>query len=68
VVGLHGPEDLSFGAAAGLIGAALERPVRHVCVGPEQAREAMIARGVAPYYAALVVELYIVDREERFGK
>jgi uncharacterized protein YbjT (DUF2867 family) len=58
VQGLHGPADLSFDEAAMAIGRGLGRPVVHVRVPEEQARQAMSAAGLSEYVADMVLELY----------
>ncbi|HET9235455.1 MAG TPA: NAD(P)H-binding protein [Candidatus Eisenbacteria bacterium] len=58
VRGIHGPADLSFGAAASTVGQAIGRPVRHVEVTPEDARKAFLGMGTSPDVAAKYVEMY----------
>ncbi len=58
VQGLHGPADVSFDEAAIAIGRGLDRPVVHVRVPEEQARQALRAGGLSEYVAEMVLELY----------
>jgi uncharacterized protein YbjT (DUF2867 family) len=58
VRGLHGPADLSFDEAAGAIGRGLDRPVVHVRVPEEQARQAMRAGGLSEHVTDMLLELY----------
>jgi uncharacterized protein YbjT (DUF2867 family) len=58
VKGLHGPADLSFDEAAAAIGLGIERPVVHVQVPEEQARQAMRSIGLSEHVTELVLELY----------
>ena len=58
VWGVHGPKDLSFDEAAGTLSEVLGRPVRHVTVTPDQAREAFLGMGASPDVAAKYVEMY----------
>lgn len=61
----HGPADLSFDEAAAEIAAGLLRPVTHLRVSREQARDAMVGKGVRPGFADLVLDLYeAVERGE----
>jgi Predicted nucleoside-diphosphate-sugar epimerases len=45
--GIHGPKNLTFDEAADEIGAALGRPVRHVRISPEEAREVFLGMGAS---------------------
>jgi len=56
--GLHGPADLTGDEAAAILGETLGRPVRHVQVSPEQAREALLGMGAGPAFADAYVEMY----------
>lgn len=58
VKGVHGPADLSFNEAAAILGDAIGRPVRHVQVSPEDARQAFLAMGASPDVAANYLEMY----------
>ena len=58
VHGLHGPADLSFDEAAAAIGQGLERPVAHVQVHEDQARQAMRAAGLSEHVTELFLELH----------
>ena len=55
---LHGPRDVSFDEAAGIIGNALKRPVRHIRTSPGEHRKAMTALGASDDVAARMVEMY----------
>lgn len=57
-VGLHGPADLSYDEAASAIGEGLSRPVRHVQVTPDQARESMVGMGIHPEVVKTYLEMY----------
>jgi hypothetical protein len=50
---------------ARLIGEALGRPVRHVEVLPEQARDAMVKQGMPAFAAELLADMYLGFREGR---
>jgi len=58
VLGVHGPKDMSFDEAAGILGDVLGRPVRHVTVTFDQARDAFLGMGASPDVAAKYVEMY----------
>lgn len=51
---LTGPEALSYGAAAGIISAALGRTVRHVSLDPADLAARFVAQGLARDYADLL--------------
>jgi len=57
-VGLHGPADLSYNEAAAAIGEGLGRPVRHVQVTPDQARESLEKMGIHPNVVTSYLEMY----------
>jgi uncharacterized protein YbjT (DUF2867 family) len=57
VQGLHGPADLSFDEAAAAIGRGLGRPVVHVRVPEEQARQAMRSGGLSEHVTEMILEL-----------
>lgn len=65
IAGVHGPEDLDHSTAARVIGEAIGRPVRHVEVTPEAARQGMIAQGLPPFVANLLADMYQGFREGR---
>jgi uncharacterized protein YbjT (DUF2867 family) len=58
VLGLHGPEDLSFAQVAAILGEALGRPVAFVQVTGEQAKQGMLGAGLPAYIADAFVEMY----------
>lgn len=58
VIGLHGPRDLSFNEAAGILGDILEKPVNHVKITREQAFEAITGMGATPGLAKTYLEMY----------
>lgn len=58
VRGLHGPDDLSFDAAAAAISEGVGRKVVHVKVDDGAARKAMIDVGMSDNAADLMLELY----------
>jgi uncharacterized protein YbjT (DUF2867 family) len=66
VLGIHGPKDMSFDEAAGILGDVLGRPVRHVTVTPDQTREAFLSMGASPDVAAKYVEMYRAIDEGTF--
>ena len=55
---LLGPCDLSLDEAAGLIGAAVGRPINHVQVTPDQAHGSFLAVGVGPDLTRLYLEMF----------
>lgn len=58
VVGLRGPDQLTWGGAAETLGQALGRPVQHVQVTAEQAYDAMTGMGVGESTTRAFLELY----------
>jgi uncharacterized protein YbjT (DUF2867 family) len=62
---LTGPEALTMAEVAEKLSAATGRPIRYVNVAPEDARQAQLARGVPPYLADGLAELFA---ERRKGK
>ena len=58
VQGLHGPTDLSFDEAAEAIGRGLNRPMFHVRVPEEQARQAMRAAGLNEHLTEAFLEVF----------
>jgi uncharacterized protein YbjT (DUF2867 family) len=58
VMGLHGPRDLSFDEAAQILSEELSKPVNHVTVPPEAAKEGMMAMGMTAGSADTMLELY----------
>lgn len=67
LTGVHGPEDLSYARAACIIGASVRRPVRHVEISLEQARQALTARGMPEFAAKLVSEMHLGFIEGRLA-
>ncbi len=57
IQGLHGPADVRFDEAAAILSEALERPIRHITITPEQAREAFLGLGASPAFADAYVEM-----------
>jgi uncharacterized protein YbjT (DUF2867 family) len=62
---LTGPEALTMAEVAEKLSAATGKTIRYVNVPPEEARRAQLARGVAPYLADALAELFA---ERRKGK
>jgi uncharacterized protein YbjT (DUF2867 family) len=58
IVPLHGPRDIDFDTAAKTIGEALGSPVRHVQIGPDQARASFMAIGASEDVASRLVQMY----------
>jgi uncharacterized protein YbjT (DUF2867 family) len=57
---LLGPRDYTLDEATRILGAAIGKPdLRYVRVSEEQARQAMIAQGLPPHMADMVVETYL---------
>ena len=56
--GLHGPRTLTFGEAAAEISAALGRPVRHVTIDADQARDVFLSLGASPDFAQRYLEMF----------
>ena len=57
-LGVHGPADLTGDEAAAILSEALGRPIRHVQVSAEQAREAIMGLGASSAFADAYVEMY----------
>jgi uncharacterized protein YbjT (DUF2867 family) len=57
-LGVHGPRDLGFREAAGILARVLERPVEYVQVSLDQARAGMVQAGLPEYAAEQYVEMY----------
>jgi uncharacterized protein YbjT (DUF2867 family) len=62
---LTGPEALTMAEVAEKLSAATGKTIRYVNVAPEDARQAQLARGVPPYLADALAELFA---ERRKGK
>lgn len=58
ILGLHGPEDLTYAEVAALIAEAWGRPVTYVQVGVEDARRGMLGAGLPAHAADIFCELY----------
>ncbi len=58
VIGLHGPADVSYSEAAGIIGTVLGRPVRYVQIDDAAMVGAMTSSGMPEHMARLVSGLY----------
>ena len=58
VIGLHGPRDVSYNEAAGILGQVLNRPVNHVRISNDQAIESLTGMGATPSLAKTYVEMY----------
>jgi uncharacterized protein YbjT (DUF2867 family) len=58
ILGLHGPEDLSYEQTAQMLGEVLGRAVRFVQVTGEQAKQAMLGTGLPAYVADAYIEMY----------
>ncbi|WP_368661755.1 hypothetical protein [Streptomyces sp. NA02950] len=59
---MSGPEALSFGQAAALIGEALNRPVRFLDITPEEFVGGAISSGLPDEHAGLLAGLFEVIR------
>lgn len=62
---LTGPEALTMAEVAERLSAVLGKSIRYVNVAPEEARQANLSRGMPPYLADALVELFA---ERRRGK
>lgn len=58
ILGLHGPEDLTYNQVAALISEVWGRPVEFVQVGVEDARQAMLGFGLPDFAADIFCEMY----------
>lgn len=58
ILGVHGPEDLSFAQATAIVSEALGRPVKYVQVTLEDARKGMLGVGIPPWLADIFTEMY----------
>lgn len=58
VLGVHGPEDVTYREAAALLGEAWGRPVEYVQVRVEDARQGMIGAGFPAFAADMFCEMY----------
>jgi uncharacterized protein YbjT (DUF2867 family) len=57
-VGVHGPANLSYGQVESILTEALGRPVRHVQVTLDDARNAMLGMGMPTWMVDLYLEMY----------
>jgi uncharacterized protein YbjT (DUF2867 family) len=64
-VPLTGPEALTMAEVAERLSAATGRPIRYVDVSPEEATRANLARGMPPYTAEALEELFAERRKGR---
>jgi uncharacterized protein YbjT (DUF2867 family) len=62
---ITGPERLTYAQIAEKIGAAIGRPVRHVEVPPEAARDGMLGAGVPEWIVGGLLELYAYHLDGR---
>ncbi len=58
ILGLHGPEDLTYGEVAALLSDAWGRPVEYVQVRVEDARQGMLGAGFPGFAADIFCEMY----------
>ncbi|MCU0611954.1 MAG: NmrA family NAD(P)-binding protein [Candidatus Eisenbacteria bacterium] len=58
VMTVFGPQELSFDEMASTVSSLIGRPVKHVPVTPEQARESLVKMGIGEDMARQYVELY----------
>lgn len=68
IKGVHGAEDIDYATAAEIVGKALGRPVRHVEVSIDAARQAMLEAGVPEHVVELLAELYAGIRDGRVAR
>jgi uncharacterized protein YbjT (DUF2867 family) len=57
-VTLYGPEELGFATVATILTEVLGKPVSFVQVTPDQARQAMLGKGLTPDMVSQYVEMY----------
>jgi uncharacterized protein YbjT (DUF2867 family) len=57
-VTLYGPAELGYGDVAAILTEVLGKPVAHVQVTPDQARQAMLGMGLTADMVALYLEMY----------
>jgi uncharacterized protein YbjT (DUF2867 family) len=67
IYSLTGPEALTMSEVAEKLSSAIGRPVRYVNVRPEEHRAANLGRGMPPYLADGLVELYAERRNGKEG-
>ena len=67
IYSLTGPEALTMSEVAEKLSSAIGRPVRYVNVRPEEHRAANLSRGMPPYLADGLVELYAERRNGKEG-
>ena len=67
IYSLTGPEALTMSEVAEKIGDAIGRPVRYINVLPEEHRSANLTRGMPPYLADALVELFAERRNGKEG-
>lgn len=59
---ITGPDALTYGHVAELIGNVLGKSIRYVAVSPEVARESMLSSGMDPWLANAFLELFSIYR------
>ena len=64
-LGVHGPRDVTFREAAGILARALERPVEFVQVSLDQARAGMLQAGLPEFAVEQYVQMYAALNEGR---
>jgi uncharacterized protein YbjT (DUF2867 family) len=67
IYSLTGPEALTMSEVAEKLTAAIGRPVRYVNVRPEEHHAANLSRGMPPYLADALVELFAERRNGKEG-
>jgi uncharacterized protein YbjT (DUF2867 family) len=58
VQGIHGPADISWDEAAGILSEVLHKPVHHVTVTPDQTLQALLGFGISADVAGQYLEMY----------
>jgi len=66
-LGVHGPRDITFREAAGVLAQALERKVEYVQLSLDQARAGMVQAGVPEFIADQYVQMYAAMNEGRMN-
>ncbi|MGH9766972.1 MAG: NmrA family NAD(P)-binding protein [Blastocatellia bacterium] len=56
--GLHGPTDLTFANAAGILGDSIGKALQYVQITPDQAYQTFLGIGASPGFAKALVEMY----------
>lgn len=60
---VHGPEDLSAGRAAEILGRAIGTPLAYVEVPPEATRQSLLSIGASPAFAQAYLDMLAAVRE-----